>query len=146
MAESLEQVRKEIEDLHQFFCGWFAATLPETDLATQFLPRFSKEITLIPPAGIKLGMDELLNMMRGGYGSNPDFRIQIRNVTIRHESDSTVLATYEEWQRNALASKPADNGRISTVLFVKENDVLIWLHVHENWLPEDIVAAEAFEF
>lgn len=28
-----------------------------------------------------------------------------------------ILATYEGWQRNALASKPPDNGRIASVLF-----------------------------
>lgn len=146
MANSLEQVRSEIENLHDFFCGWFAASVPVTELDKQFLPRFSKDITLIPPAGIKLYLDDLINLMRGGYGSNSNFRIQIRNVTIRYESDNCILATYEEWQRNALASKPADNGRISTVMFVKEKSGLIWLHVHENWLPDDVVAAERFEF
>jgi len=146
MEKSLEQVRSEIESLHDFFCGWFAAKVSEAELETQFLSRFSNDITLIPPAGIKLGLDDLVNLMRGGYGSNPNFRIQIRNVTIRYESDSCVLATYEEWQRNALASKPPDNGRVTTVMFAKEKDGLIWLHVHENWLPKDIVAEEAFEF
>jgi hypothetical protein len=56
-----------------------------------------------------------------------------------------VLATYEEWQRNALASKPADNGRIATVVF-KIGDPLKWVHIHETWLPEAVMAPDDYDF
>lgn len=56
-----------------------------------------------------------------------------------------VLATYEEWQRNAIASKPADNGRIATALF-RAREQLRWIHVHETWLPRDVMAAGPFDF
>ena len=56
-----------------------------------------------------------------------------------------IVATYEEWQRNALASKPADNARIATVLFRKEES-LKWLNVHETWMPETAAPAGSYDF
>ena len=59
-----------------------------------------------------------------------------------------MLATYEEWQRNALASTPPDNGRVATVLFEDDRaeDRLRWLHIHETWLPEEVMAAGPYDF
>ena len=54
--------------------------------------------------------------------------------------------TYEEWQRG---SWQPNNGRISTVLLQNDRVApggLAWLHLHEVWLPEEVVAAEPFEF
>ena len=56
-----------------------------------------------------------------------------------------VLATYEEWQRNALASDPPDNGRIATVLLELGPDI-VWHHVHETWLPPDRIRAGSYDF
>ncbi len=92
-----------------------------------------------------LSLAQLATGLRAGHGSNPEFRIAIRNVTVRHVTDDHILATYEEWQRNALASEPPDNGRISTVLFDR-SEPLQWLHVHETWLPESITAAAKYDF
>ena len=47
----------------------------------------------------------LASGMRKGHGSNPDFRIAIRDVKVRAVCGDHVLATYVEWQRNALASR-----------------------------------------
>jgi hypothetical protein len=84
-------------------------------------------------------------MMREAHGSNPDFRIAIRDVTIRHESDTQVVATYTEWQRNAMNSDNADNGRLTTVM-LSRGKPLRWLHVQETWLPEDIATAGPYNF
>jgi len=51
----------------------------------------------------------------------------------------------EEWQHNKLESPGVGSGRISTVIF-SLGDKLQWLHVHETWLPEDIVQADDFDF
>ena len=146
MTDSVtDQVRREVEDLHEFFCGWFTGQLPREELECQFLPRFSQDLVFIPPAGRLYGFDELSEMILSGYGSNPGFRIQIRNVVVHRELGSHLLATYEEWQRNALASSPADNGRVSTALF-RAGDRLQWLHIHETWLPAEIMAAGPYDF
>ena len=83
--------------------------------------------------------------MRRAHGSNPDFRIAIRNVVVRRVMPDVVLATYEEWQRNALASTPPDNARLATVAFAR-TEPLRWLHVHETWLPGEVAAAGPYDF
>ncbi len=140
-----DRIRSEIEDLHEFFFGWFRWDLSEDAFDTMFIPRFSADLVFIPPAGQIFGVNELCIMIRSGYASNPKFRVQIRNVKVQREFDGIVMATYEEWQRNALASLPPDNGRIATALF-SIGDSLQWLHIHETWLPREIMVKGPFDF
>lgn len=140
-----EQVRIEVEDLHAFFCLWFAGKLPKTDFGSKFSSRFAEDLVFIPPVGKLLGLEELSTLIYKGYASNPEFRIQIREVSIEKVFGDYYLATYEEWQRNALASTPPDNGRIATVVF-KSGDPLQWVHIHETWLPETIIATGDYNF
>lgn len=141
----LERVTAEIEGLHKFFVGWFTGALPEDTFGESFLVRFSKDMVFIPPAGRFLGIEDLSNSVRAGYGSNPHFRIQIRNVRVHKVFDGHILATYEEWQRNALASTPPNNGRLATVIFT-DSDRLQWLHIHETWLPDSVIQAGPYDF
>ncbi len=140
-----DQVRIEIEELHTFFCDWFAGNLPKTDFDSKFTTPLAPDLVFIPPAGKLLGLAELSTAICKGYASNPKFRVQIRRVTIQREFDGYVLATYEEWQRNALASTPADNSRIATVVF-KIGDPLKWVHIHETWLPEVVKNSGSYDF
>jgi len=141
-----DRVFEEIERLHRFFVDWFSGTIPDDDetFRGRFLDSLDPEFVLIPPAGNTVTWDELTTGIRSGHGSNPDFRIAIRNVVVRRAVNGVVLATYEEWQRNARASNPPDNGRVSTVLFRAED--LCWLHLHETWLPERIMSSGPFDF
>ena len=139
-----DRVRREVEELHEFFIGWFTGALDEGVFNSTFLPRFSPDVVFIPPAGKLLGFEDLNSLIRAGYASNPAFRIQIRNVRVWNEFDGYILATYEEWQRNALASSPPDNGRIATVLL--SADALKWHHIHETWLPDEIIEAGPYDF
>jgi hypothetical protein len=138
-------VREEIEALHEFFVGWFSGRLAESDFEAGFLARFDPDFVLVPPAGTLLRLNDLSSRVRSGYATNPDFRIAIRNVSLRRVLDGHVLATYEEWQRNALATQPPDNARIATVLF-RDLRPLEWLHVHETSLPEALAAAGPYDF
>ena len=140
-----ENVRTEVEDLHRFFVGWFSGALDESEFETGFLNRFESEFLLIPPVGSLLTLSELTSSIRCAHGSNPDIRIAIRNVRVRREFDGVIVATYEEWQRNAIASTPAENARIATVLF-KKTEPLQWLHVHETWIPESVMTAGPYDF
>jgi len=146
---SLEKaVSTEIEALHGFFISWFGGRRPESELEfdTDFAARLDKSFILVQPAGVTLQKDELLAAIRSGYGSNAEFRIAIRAVKVRQAFGAHVLVTYEEWQRNAKASEPADNARVATVLFRIERDRLHWLHVHETWLPHDIMEVGPYDF
>jgi hypothetical protein len=146
MTISIEdQVRTEIEALHDFFVGWFTGELKITSFDEGFLARFNSEFLLIPPAGIILSLDELSAGIKNTYDTNPGFCIAIRNVKVQRVLENEIVATYEEWQRNALASTPPDNGRIATVIF-KKTKPLQWLHVHETWMPESVQKAGPFDF
>ena len=139
------QARAEIESLHEFFVDWFAGALPAEAFEENFLPRFSADVVFIPPAGFHFGFGELTAVIRERYASNPDFRIAIRNVQVHRETPELLIVTYEEWQRNALASSPPDNGRVATVVFEK-GDRLKWLHIHETWVPPEQMAAGPYDF
>ena len=139
------RVREEVEALHAFFVEWFSGAMPESDFEASLPPRLSRELIFIPPAGRLLGYDDLVASIRAGYATNTAFRVKIRNVHVQREFDGHVLATYEEWQRNALASTPPDNGRIATVLF-GVGRTLEWRHIHETWLPEEIMRAGPYDF
>lgn len=140
-----ERVRAEIEALHEFFVGWFTGRLPEDAFDAGFSSRFDREFLLVPPAGTTLSIAELGDGVRAGRATNPDFRIAIRNVRVRRVLERHVLATYEEWQRYAIASTPPDNARVASVWFA-DGDPLRWLHVHETWLPEPVATAGPYDF
>ena len=146
-GDLLEDVRDEIEALHRFFVAWFSGAVSDDDDTFEegFLRRLDPDFLLIPPAGAAADLSGLATGIRSAHGSNPDFRIAIRNTSIRHTWDGHVFATYEEWQRNALASTPPDNGRVASALF-RVSDRLTWLHVHETWLPREAMDAGPYDF
>ena len=141
----METVTKEIEALHEFFVAWFTGAIDASQFKIGFLNRFDPTFLLIPPAGTILDLDGIAANIRAGYASNPNFRIAIRNVQVRRVFDGHILATYEEWQRNAIASTPPDNARLATVLFA-DTPPLRWLHIHETWMPKDVAAAGPYDF
>lgn len=148
MSTALQaEIRTEIQALHRFFVDWFVGKNANTDAVFKqgFLGRFDEQFLLIPPGGVLLDLATLAEGIRTKHGSNPDFRIAIRNVVVRRIWGHHILATYEEWQRNALASKPPDNGRLATVLF-DHTAGLSWLHVHETWLPEAAMQSGPYDF
>ncbi len=46
---------------------------------------------------------------------------------------------------NGTFSKPPDNGRIATIVMTKSAP-LLWLAIHESWLPEAAMQADAYDF
>ncbi len=148
---NIDTVRAEIVSLHEFFVDWFSGSCAGDDRVfdERFRRRFADDFALIPPGGQYLDLDRLAAGLRGDYDINKDFRIAIRNVKLRRIAGPVVLATYEEWQRNAVNSTPPDNGRVATVQFLTTDarpSGLTWLHVHETWLPADIMAAGPYDF
>ena len=141
----MQLVKSEIVALHEFFVGWFNGTIPKNSFEQSFSARFDPEFILIPPAGKLLKLQDLSAAVHSAYASNPDFKIVIRNVKIRRVLPGHILATYEEWQKNALASSPANNARLASVLF-KESQALKWLHVHETRIPEQIDDKSLYDF
>lgn len=150
-ADTLSAATREIEELHRFFVDWFGGHCEDSDavFSSGLTDRCDPGFTLIQPGGAGAELSTFAPGMRRAFGSNPDFRIAVRDVGVRLETADLVVATYEEWQRNARNSQPEDNGRISTALFLRDSSRptgLRWVHVHETWLPDDVMAAGPFDF
>lgn len=138
---ALGPVESEIKRLHRFLEDWLSGSAPQTDaaFAEGLTDSLHPAFVNIQPAGIPLGRDLLLDQIRDGHGASPDFRIRIDNVEVRQTLDQggTILATYEEYQKGARNSARSNNARLSSALFQREaSGRLVWLHVHETWLPE----------
>ncbi|MEP2101653.1 MAG: hypothetical protein ABJP02_09100 [Parasphingorhabdus sp.] len=142
---TLETVTKEIVDLHDFFTEWFNGTAQRDQLEPRFLSHLHEDVQFIPPEGQVMTGSVLKEGFGRGYGSNPDFRIQIRDVDVRYERGNLVLATYTEWQTGAALSSEANNARVTTVLVEMTNPVT-WLHIQETWLPDAVRNAGSFDF
>ena len=138
-------VRAEIEDVHRFFERWFTGAADAEDLDTLFVSRLDDDVIFMSPDGNRMGRDGLIGLFRNAHGNNPDFRIAIRDVAVRRDLGTHLLATYTEWQKAARSSAESENARFTTVLLKKDRPFR-WLHIHETWLPEVERAAGSFDF
>ena len=144
-----DRFSQEVIDLHRFFEDWFGGYCENNEAV--FAERLlNEDFVIVMPAGIMLNGADLWPEFRKLYGTNPDFHISIRDVKQKPSiSDSVYTVTYQEWQRNARQSKPENNGRLSSAVFVADEQApngIKWFHVHETWLPDGIVSAEAYDW
>jgi hypothetical protein len=141
VTQLLDEVRAEVERLHDFIAGWFQGTASQadaqTDFESQFTARLHPEFENVQPSGRVLSRENLLKALSGARGSNPDFRIEVRDTRILgHWPDcGLILAGYVEAQFGAHNTTPPDNLRRSTVVFERSSTGLIWRHIHETAMP-----------
>lgn len=140
-----ELIASEIEQSYAFFVDWFAGSCPRSEaaLARQFVGRLDPGFVLIDPTGNVINVDRLGREIWGGYGTADDFEITADEIRCRHSDGSIAVATYREWQRNAVRSTPANNGRQVTALFRFDDTAtnnLRWVMIQETWLPAAVVA------
>ena len=134
----LDAVRDEIEAVHRFIAAWFRGEMSQTAACFEagFAGRVDADLVNIQPAGLALSREALLSSIEKGFGTNPRFEIEIRDVRIPFvcERSGLLLATYVEVQRGALQTTPPENVRISTVLLQRDiaSGSFTWLHIHET--------------
>lgn len=155
-ARLQDAVQNEIEDLHRFFVGWFNGTVDAPVFDAVFVPRMAPGMLFISPDGHRLERDALVEMLRAAGGTNPEFRIAVRDVRILLETGEHLVVSYTEWQKGAQTSSRSENGRVTTALLKQNNGALgggtsgspdfIWHHVHETWLPDAEQAAGRYDF
>ncbi len=144
-AMSIENdVRVEIEELHEFFVEWFNGRADQS-VFDEFSARFDSKVHYLGPNGSMLDRAALVGFLSGVRGIATDFRIAIRDVKVQHLSDSHILATYTEWQRHAIFSDRPESGRRTTVVLSKSKPFR-WLHIHETWLPDELIKAGPYDF
>lgn len=128
--------QKEIIDLHHFFQDWFNGALPKTDASfDRFRSVLHPQFHIIAPSGGLTAKPSLLDGLFAAHGQNKQIQIWVENLNLQWESDTMLLATYEEHQ----ATGEKQTARISTVAFVPTPNLpngVQWLHVHETWLSE----------
>ncbi|HUS54539.1 MAG TPA: hypothetical protein VMY41_11115 [Thermohalobaculum sp.] len=131
------EVRLEIERLHDFFVGWFQGIIVKTAFEDQVTARLHPEFENIQPSGRALPRDILLTGLHNAWGSNPDFRIEIRDTRIMGAwpDCGLILAGYVEAQFGARNTNPPDNLRRSTVLFERSASGLVWRYIQETAMP-----------
>jgi len=152
-SSNISVFTKEIVELHEFFEEWFAGTCQQDEGYFQKVmgSRFSPAFEIIFASGKRYPKNHLLEQLYKGYGHSPGFTIQIRNVQARFldKIEQFALVTYEEWGKNAKNAISTNNGRISSVLFQANAfapNGFEWIHLHECWLPEEVVQAGNFDF
>ncbi len=143
---------QEVIDLHRFFEDWFGGYCEHSEQVFKqgLLDRMHENFNIIMPGGMMLHIADFTPGFRDLYGSNPDFHISIRDIRqLPLAGDSIYLVSYQEWQRNARMSTPPNNGRLSSAVFVEDEDApngVKWFHVHETWLPMEVMSAAAYDW
>ena len=131
----MDNYEREIVELHQFFEDWFTGRLPNDDAAfARFADTMAPDFHIVSPSGRLTARPDLLAGLRGAYNAWNAGRIWIENVQVRAAYGDISIVTYEEWQ----STGDGERGRLSTVVFRADANAvngLLWLHVHETWLP-----------
>ncbi|MCH9765427.1 MAG: hypothetical protein K0U34_05480 [Alphaproteobacteria bacterium] len=132
------RLRLEVETAHSFIAAWFRGEPPRDQhvFRDQFTSRFAADMINVQPAGKALTLDELVQSIYAGHGANSGFAIAIHDFHLLHQSadGGMATATYIEAQTGAMHTVPADNRRISTVVFALtgQHDPPVWVHLHET--------------
>ena len=86
MTLQTAQIETAIHDIHDFFTDWVGGRCPGDAETFQrnALDRISDDLVAIFPAGRRFGKEEFKGYMSSIYGSNPEFRIKIRDIRVNH--------------------------------------------------------------
>ena len=124
----------EVVQLHQFFEEWLGGKLAKTQTNYERLTAvINPDFHIISPDGQVTIYEPLLAGLWQAHASRPNFRLWVKEVTVRPLSSQLALTTYEEWQE--IVGKVT--ARVSTAVFRQKANAphgVEWLHVHETWL------------
>jgi len=135
-----ERGEREIVELHQFFQDWYRGH-PEADFDRLNRVLVDDFVIIMPDSSI-LDRATINTAVRNQRDSDSQAELEIRNVRLHATHDNTAVFTYEEWQGRG--GEPM-RGRLSSVFFAVDQQApngLVWLHVHETWLPEPQAAQQ----
>ncbi|MEO0820446.1 MAG: hypothetical protein AAF074_08470 [Pseudomonadota bacterium] len=137
MQDPLAAASVEIVRMHDFFGAWFRGDLAAAAFEPDCLSRLAPGFENVQPSGRVLTLADLMEPIRAARGTNPAFRIEIREPRLlgAYPEAGLIHASYVEAQFGARNTHPPDNLRRSTVLFAAEGDRLIWRHIHETAMP-----------
>ena len=141
MSKIKNALKVEVEAMHAALAAWFRGDVPadRTSFDKELVSRFADDCQIVYPSGRLLARKDFLDPVFAAHASNPSFGVAIREfnlVTLSNDNTLAVACDIED-QFNARNTVPADNARISTVLFQVLDGArdLKWLHVHETARP-----------
>jgi len=131
-------IPREIEDLHRFFQDWFhGAAMQRPETLARFGDVMAADFEIIGPGGQATPRAALIQAIDKAHAVHRDigFRIWIEDIRVRSLGPGLWLATYQEWQQEAVTRR----GRLSTAVFQERAGApngVVWRHVHETWLSD----------
>ena len=150
MRGDLERITDDLEDLFAFFAEWISGRCRKdpTLWRERAQRRQAADFFYVMPGGGTFEGAAIDRIMFDLHGTNPAFRIRLRNVAVRHRVGDLVVVTFEEWQRGAIQSSSPDNARLSSAVLRDRGpaDGFELLQLQETWLPAAQVARGAFDF
>lgn len=120
----------EVVRLHDFLGAWFRGELPPEALEQDFARVLDPAFENVQPAGVILSRADIVSGIKSGRGTNPEFQITIEEPRLLGSWPGFVLFKYVEHQTGARASVP-ENKRLSTVLFERKANNLMWRYLTE---------------
>lgn len=120
----------EVVRLHDFLGAWFRGELTSEEIEKGLADVLHPDFENVQPAGVILTRDKIVEAIREGRGTNPDFRITIEKPRLLGSWPKMLLFQYVEYQTGARASAP-ENRRLSTALFEKDGEKLVWRYLTE---------------
>ena len=132
----MENIEKEISELHQFFESWYRGNIENSERSfSRLADVLAAEFALITPDGHVVERKQLLNLMRAEYATKPEIKIWVENCQLRFSDQNLFVVIYEE--------HGIDKGRkqesLITAVFRKNQkqvNALEWVHIHEVHLPK----------
>ncbi|MBM7067012.1 hypothetical protein [Actibacterium sp. 188UL27-1] len=128
--DDFDLAHDEVVRLHVFLGAWFRGELAQEALDRDFADVLHTEFENVQPAGVVLTRADIVTGITAGRGTNPGFQITIEAPRLLGSWPGFILFQYIEHQTGALASAP-ENRRLSTVLFERDGEQLIWRYLTE---------------
>ena len=130
--------REEIDELHQFFEGYFLGTESSLDRVDAVL---SPTFTIVGPHGVESDRPETMQALADGHAHTASLRIATSDHRLLLAEGNVVVASYIEHHQ----LRDRSNHRRSTVVFTIDEDApngLRWEHVHETWVEDPAAASD----
>ena len=128
------QIQKEIVQIHQYFENWYNGSCSKDDAEFDLnvSNRFCDNFKIVMPDGTLYQKNEILSVIKDGFGTSRDFKIEIKMISAEAIEKDIFLALYEEWHTEPGSNK---EGRIAAVILKKNDQCLLgfeWVHCHES--------------
>ncbi len=129
---------RETHDLHVFFEGWLAATLPQTkEPFLRLEDALDVGFSAVAPSGVSTPRADMIPALWKAHGLRkdcaPPFRIWIENEAGIFVTDAIVVLAYDECQQ---ISEKTTRRRSTAVFRVDPAgpNSLRWAALHETWV------------